>query len=237
MPNRIFRARFWALLLSLSISTQACIAVRNPVPAPTQSPQFATATPTGMPASFVNTPAPLENTSTPVASPTNPTPAIVTVTAVYGNLAIRTGPDMVFDAIAELHEGETVPALARSILDGWVQVPIPSQPGKAGWVSLRTGYSSVSGYVLDLPLVETVEWPFGAYLLNCTSHQMLVEPTDKTLPSVNDAPQNRVWFPPGYYAVYDLDVAGRPEVTHVKLWEHTEVHLRKDGSGQKWDCP
>jgi hypothetical protein len=162
---------------------------------------------------------------------------LVTITAVNGDIAIRSGPDTVFDAIAVLKNGETVPALARSILDGWVQVPIPSQPGKTGWLSIKTPYTVVSGYVLDLPKITIVEWPSGSYIQNCTSHQMLVEPGDQSLSSVTDSPNNRVWFPPGLYTVYDVDVTGHPEVVHIQLDAHTEVSVRKDGNGQKSDCP
>lgn len=178
--------------------------------------------------------------STAVAGPTaisTPTPAPVSITAVGGNLAIRTGPSVVFDAIDVLKDGDSLPVYARSIQDGWLQVPIPSRPGQTGWVSTLTTFAQVQGYVLDLPMIRTVEWPFGGYLRNCTPHKILVEPGDVTLSAVGSASVSRAWFYPGLYTLYDADLAGQPEITHVALREHTQVDIQHDGSGAKWDCP
>lgn len=162
---------------------------------------------------------------------------MVTITAVDGDLAIREGPDMVFDAIAVLEEGVKVQAQARSVLEGWLQIPIPSRPGETGWVSIQTRFSVVQGQVLDLPKIMTVEWPFGSYLRNCTSHRMVVEPGGTLLPPVAEAPDNRVWLFPALYHIYDLDIAGRPEVTGIQLREHTEVDIVEDGADQRGVCP
>ncbi|MGE5074215.1 MAG: hypothetical protein ACM3MF_12375 [Anaerolineae bacterium] len=159
------------------------------------------------------------------------------ITAVGGDLAIRTGPADVFDAVDRLAAGSSLPVTARSIQDGWLEVPIPSQPGALGWVSTNTGYSKVDGYVLDLPLISEVEWPFGAYVVNCTPHQLLAKPGDKVVPPVSAAPGNRVWFYPGLYTLFDSDVAGQPQVTQVKLYEHTSVSVISDGTGTKYKCP
>ncbi len=182
------------------------------------------------------------DTLTPRVVPTptliaTPTPAAVSITAVHGDLSIRQGPATVFDAIDTLRAGQTVPVYARSIEDGWLQVPLPSRPGSLGWVSTTTGFSRVDGYVLDLPLISEVEWPFGAYVVNCTSHQLEAEPGGKVLPPVSAAPANRVWFFPGLYKVYDAELANRPEVTQVKLLEHTQVSVISDGTGTKYTCP
>jgi len=167
-------------------------------------------------------------------SATNP---LVTITSVNGDLSIRTGPDISFDAIGKLKDGETVTALARSIMDGWVQIPIPSQAGKTGWVSLKTNYSIVSGNLLDLPRVDAVEWNVGSYLINCTPHRMLVQPGDVILQPVSESPNNRVWFTPGNYSVYDLDVTGQPVAANLSVTEHREFHILKDGNRKQWDCP
>jgi hypothetical protein len=180
----------------------------------------------------------LEQSVTPILhGMPSPTSGNVTVTAVNGDLSIRTGPDITFDAIAILKDGETVTALARSIMDGWVQIPIPSQEGKTGWVSLKTNYSIVSGNVLDLPRVDAVEWNVGSYLINCTPHRMLVQPGDITLQPVGDAPNNRVWVSPGLYSVYDLDVTGQPVAANLSVTEHREFHILKDGNRKQWSCP
>ncbi len=235
------RKSLLVLLFGLAIASPAC----SLAPRPTSGP---IALPTDLQQPTVSEPAasplpPLQNdTSTPRVVPTatlinTPTPAPVTLPAVGGSLAIRSGPAPVFDAIAELPEGQTVPVFARSIQDGWVQVPLPSQPSSYGWVSIKAGFSQVNGYALDLPLITKVEWPFGAYLRNCTDHQVILEPGDTLVPTVSAAPANKVWFTPGLYSVYDTEVTGRPLITQVKLWSHTSLDLLKDGNGQKYLCP
>jgi hypothetical protein len=172
----------------------------------------------------------IQATHTPITS-------MVTVTVINGNLSIRSGPDITFDAIAVLKNGETATARARSIIDGWVQIPIPSQAGKTGWIFLKTSFSIVSGNVLDLPRIDIVEWNFGSYLRNCTPHQMIVKPGDKILQPVGDAPKNRAWFAPGPHSVYDLDVPGEPVVANLSVLEHSETNILKDGNRQQWNCP
>src|SRR5512135_2082351 len=227
-------------LLALVILTQACrVSRRSATPtiaAPTElQPVQLESTATAVP--------PLQNdASTPRVAPSptliaTPLPPAVSITAVGGDLAIRSGPDTTFDAIAALKDGDSLPVYARSIQDGWVQVPIPSQRGATGWISIKTGFSKVDGYVLDLPLITKVEWLFGAYLVNCTSHRLLAQPGDTVVPPVSAAPLNRVWFYPGLYTVYDADVQGKPAVTQVKLSPRTEISVIKDGSGQKYTCP
>ncbi len=225
----------------LALIGQACgvapgPATSSPTALPTDLQPSATA-----PSTMAATPLPNDAAAPRVVpAPTlifTPTPAPVSITAVNGDLGIHTGPAPVFDAIAVLKAGQTLPVYARSIQDGWVQVPVPGQPGKLGWVSTNTGFSKVDGYVLDLPLITKVEWPFGAYLRNCTAHQVIVEPGDTIVPPVSAAPANKVWFTPGLYTVYDNDVSGRPEITQVKLWQHTSINLVKDGAGAKYSCP
>ncbi len=227
------------LLVLLTLAAQAC----SPAPAaPTQPPASpVAASETVAPPAATLPPAP-SDTLTPRVVPTatlisTPTPGAVSITAVNGDLSIRTGPATVFDAIDRLKSGQTLPVFARSIEDGWLQVPIPSQPGSLGWVSTTTGFSRVDGYVLDLPLISEVEWPFGAYVVNCTAHQLVAEPGDKLLPPVSAAPANRVWFFPGLYKVYDAELENRPEITQVKLFEHTQVSVISDGTGTKYTCP
>ncbi len=228
------------LLLILALSSQACRVSQSPATGPLALPTDLQSSPEGPTATVIP---PLQNdTLTPrvIPSPTlisTPTPAPVSITAVGGDLAIRAGPDPVFDAIASLNDGQTVPVYARSIQDGWVEVPIPSKPGATGWLSTKTGFSKVDGYILDLPMITTVEWPFGAYLSNCTAHRLLVKPGDKLVPQVSSAPDNRVWFFPGLYTVYDADVQGNPVITQVKLFPHTDISVLKDGAGVKYVCP
>ncbi len=236
----ISRKVLLSLLLLLAFTSQACGISTRPTAQPTAPPtevQFLPAGPTdtALPPFQPDSSTPrVVPTATPIVTPT---PGAVSITAVGGDLAIRTGPDTAFDAIDSLKDGQTLPVYARSIQDGWVQVPIPSQPGALGWISIKSGFSRVDGYVLDLPLVTTVEWPFGAYVLNCTAHQLIAQPGDKVLPPVSAAPANRVWFFPGLYTVYDAEVPGNPAITQVKLMAHTDVSVIKDGAGVKYTCP
>ncbi len=231
--------RLVLMLVVLAALLQACGSA--PATGTVSLPSPTTPADTALPSTPVPSPTPAD-TQTPRVTPmptliATPTPGAVSITAVNGNLAIRTGPADVFDAIDSLKAGKTLPVYARSIEDGWLQVPIPSRPGGLGWVSTTTGFSRVDGYVLDLPLISEVEWPFGAYVVNCTAHQLVAEPGDKALPPVSAAPANRVWFFPGLYKIYDAEVANRPEITQVKLLEHAQVSVISDGSGTKYTCP
>ena len=235
MSLKLSRIYFGFLVVVLAVTNTACSVSQGSTPAVTEVPveTLTSITPT---ADFQSV------SFAPSATPTiqvTPSPAadIVTVTAVNGDLSIRTGPDISFDAIASLKDGETVTALARSIMDGWIQIPIPSQEGKTGWVSLKTNYFIVSGNVLDLPRVDAVEWNVGSYLINCTPHQMLVQPGDITLRPVSDSPDNRVWFSPGEYSVYDLDVTGQPVASNLSVTAHRTFHILKDGNRKQWSCP
>jgi hypothetical protein len=236
MSLKLSKLFFGFLVVVLAITNTACGTSQG------SSAPIVTEVPTEAPTSVVPTAeiqsVSLVRSATPTIQVTpSPTSGNVTVTAVNGNLSIRTGPDITFDAIASLKDGETVTALARSIMDGWVQIPIPSQEGKTGWVLLKTNYFIVSGNVLDLPRIDLVEWNIGSYLINCTPHRMLVQPGDVILESVDDTPNNRVWFSPGEYSVYDLDVTGQPVAANLSVTEHTEFHILKDSDRKQWTCP
>lgn len=225
----------YIVLIMLTVVVQACTLVQKPQlsPTTTQSPPVATITltPSIQPSSITPTETPTI-TITPL-----PTFPLVTITAVNGDLAIRSGPDMTFTAIGKLRKGTTAQVIARSILIGWVQIPITADPLKTGWVSIQTNYSKVDGNISDLPVIKIVEWPNGSYLRNCTGHQLIVTPGDTLLPPVTDAPNNRVWFAPGSYVISDMDVPGQPMVKEIRLTPRIEVDLRKDGDGKLWECP
>ncbi len=232
---------FCFLIIALGAASQACSTSRGnllsaaDLATETQPFSIESSASSITPTIAAQNPAPTATPAVELAQ--SPTPPAVTITAVNGNLAIRNGPDPVFDAISVLKNGDTLPALARSVLDGWVEVPLPDQSGKTGWVSTKTPYSVVSGNVLNLPKIMTVEWPTGSYIQNCTNHRMLVEPTNRRLSPVGDSSTNRAWFPPGLYTVYDLDMAGEPYVMNIKLMAHTEVNIHKNGNRQWWNCP
>ena len=228
-------SKIYPVVLILVLFCQACSA-DQPTDSAGAENQPATVEPTSSPVP----PVVVETTKTPtpIAEITPfPTSAEITITAVEGDIAIRTGPDMTFDAIAKLQNGEAATVLARSIMDGWVQIEIPSQAGETGWISVDTNYSIVNGNLLDLPRIDTVEWNVGSYLINCTPHQMIVKPGDVILASVDDAPANRLWFSPGLYSVYDLDVTGQPVAANLSVTGHREFHILKDGTRTQWACP
>lgn len=176
--------------------------------------------------------------TTPVLSPT-PTPTLrpIMVTAVKGNLFIRRGPDIAFNAVSVLMDGQSARALARDVLAEWVQIPLPEHPDKQGWVSIQTIYSAVSGDVEILPEVEPTEWPVPAFLRNCTFHDMTAEPGGILLPALTNFPANDVRMNPGIYRVYDNEVDDYPEVLKVELREGSAVDIRADGNGLRKKCP
>jgi hypothetical protein len=232
---------FVFLVFTLAVTTQACGVAQNTSPTATDI-VIQSQPPT---VEFSNLSVPTaENQNTSLVEISNPaveiTPTpispIVTVTVINGDLSIRTGPDISFDAIAKLQDGETVTALARSIMDGWVQIQIPSRAGETGWISTQTNYSITQGNLLDLPRINIVEWNVGSYLINCTPHQMIVKPGNVILEPIDDAPANRVWFSPGVYSVYDMDVEGQPVAANLSVTEHREFHILKDGTRKQWSC-
>jgi hypothetical protein len=164
-------------------------------------------------------------------------PGRVTISAVGGNLFVRRGPDMSFNPIAVLYEGQHAIVLARDVLADWVQIPLPNQTGGTGWVSIQTRFSVIEGDVKSLPQLAPTEWPIPAYLANCTYHQMMIDPGDIVLPSLLEYPENEMWLYPGIYNVYDLEVAGHPEVATVEMREGIQIEIRVDGNNEKRKCP
>lgn len=240
MSLKSLKAYFVFLVFTLVVT--ACSAVQTQPPALTEP--VIQSQPSAVELSNLSVPtADTQNVSlAEIPTPTievapSPTAPNITVTVVNGDLSIRTGPDMSFDAIAMLQDGETVTALARSIMDGWVQIQIPSQAGETGWISIQTNYSIINGNLLDLPRIDVVEWNVGSYLNNCTTHQMIVQPGGAILQPVGNSTEKGVWFPPGTYSVYDLDVDGQPVVANLTVLEHREYNICKDGDGQRWSCP
>ncbi len=174
---------------------------------------------------------------TQAPSPTPTLRSVVTISAVKGNLYIRRGPDVAFDPIAVLYAGQKATGTARDVLATWVQVALPENPDRKGWVSIQTIYSAVTGDVSTLPEVQPTDWPVPAFLRNCTFHNMTAEPGGILLPAVTNFPANDVRMNPGIYRVYDNDVEGYPEVLKVELREGSAIDVRVDGDGLKKKCP
>jgi hypothetical protein len=159
------------------------------------------------------------------------------ITAVKGNLFIRRGPGVEYNPIGVLNKGDSVSALARDILSKWVQVPISSQAGQSGWISIQTKYSSVNGDLTKLPAIQVDYWPIAGYVINCTYHEMIVKPGDIPIPSYLSYPENEVWIYPGSYTVYDAVLPDTPEVMTVEMREGLEVEILINGLGEKHKCP
>ena len=193
--------------------------------------------------SAMPSPSPVGEAPTATLSPvptivviSTPTLAPVRIAAVKGNLFIRRGPDMAFNPIAVLMEGQSEIALARDVLGTWVQVPLPGNSQMAGWVSIQTQYSAVAGDIMDLPEIQPTDWPLLASLRNCTFHQMVTNPGSVVIPSADNFPANDVNVNPGIYRILDTDVDGYPEVLKVEIREGSAIDIRVDGDGDKRKC-
>jgi hypothetical protein len=236
MPLKLPKIYFWFLIILLAVSNQAC--------GPTQKNSQDTIAPAqGTQPPLVASPA---SSTTPTAMPiatqtinVTPAPTIpsVTVTAVKGNLFIRRGPDLAFDAVSVLTDGQSAQTLARDVLSKWLQVQVPDDPEKTGWISIQSHYTLVSGDVTNLPEVAPTDWPVLAFLQNCTHHLMEADPGGILIPAVDNFQENYVQLNPGIYTIYDIEVNGKPEVMQVEIKEGSEIDIREDGNGEHRKCP
>lgn len=238
MFNNFLKLYAWLVVIIVVILSQACAAAA-PVISNTPSPQAAQSLPPNTVAPTIQN----DPVTPAAASPTNEAAltkpvSIITITAVNGNIFIRRGPNLAYNPVSVLKKGESAAGLARDVLARWVQIPIPGQPDKTGWVSIQTDHTVVNGNVRDLPEFITVDWPVASYVRNCTHHQMIIKPGDTIIPSLYQAPSNEVWIFPGIYTVYDFDLHDQPEVmSSFDLREGLEIDIRTDGSGETRKCP
>jgi hypothetical protein len=177
--------------------------------------------------------------ATPTAIPSleaAPTAGRVEIHA-RGNLFVRRGPNLAFNAIAVLPKGEVVLAIARDVLSDWVMIAVPGNAEETGWVSIMSDFTEIVGDVNGLPEIEPSEWPQLAFLRNCTFHELNAYPGGIVIPAVQNFPNNDVRVNPGLYTVVDVDVDGYPEVLTVEIREGSAVDIVVDGSGEKKKCP
>ncbi len=237
MSNKSYKTIFWLIAIAFVVSSQSCAGgVPSPVSFQALPSQQIETTQTASLLPNIPTPTIQEEIASPTASITL-TPRVITITAVNGNLFIRRGPDLAYNAVSVLVKGQVVTALGRDVLARWIQIPIPGQPNKTGWVSIQTQYSAVSGDVMTLPEITNIARPIASYFRNCTNHKMLVEPGDTILLSVSGYPDNIQWINPGIYTVYDYDLPNQPEVLSAELREGLTVDILDDGSGEHRKCP
>jgi hypothetical protein len=143
---------------------------------------------------------------------------------------------MAFNPIGVLYKNTSAEVIARDVLSNWVQIKIPGSD-QTGWVSIKTEYSKIEGEIKDLPDFTITEWPVAAYLRNCTYHQMYVDPFDVVIPTSLEYPDNEIWIYPGTYIIYDIDVAGDPEVDQIVVREGSNIEILYDGLGRHRKCP
>jgi hypothetical protein len=166
-----------------------------------------------------------------------PNPTTIVVTAVNGNVFIRRGPDLAYNAVSVLMDGQSARALARDVLAKWVQIPIPGHPNETGWISIQTRFVAVNGDPVELPEIAPTDWPVLASLRNCTYHYMVAEPGGIVIPAVYNFPDNDVQINPGVYTIHDIEVDGSPEVMEVEVREGLQIDILYDGDGDRKKCP
>jgi len=239
MTKSLQKYRVTSVILFFVLLTQGCAQVRldtpsalptarNIEPAATEERSELVATSTAT----VEIPAPTETQIAPTVTSLSK----VTISAVKGNIFIRRGPDMAFNPIGVLYKNTSAEVIARDVLSNWVQIKIPGS-GQTGWVSIQTEYSKIEGEIKDLPDFTITEWPVAAYLRNCTYHQMYVDPFDVVIPTSLEYPDNEIWIYPGTYLIYDIDVAGDPEVDQIVVREGSNIEILYDGLGRHRKCP
>lgn len=233
---RNFRVVLAALLVMLLLQGCFRARTRNGVIAPTQD-ELSYAT--------TFTPAPVTPTSlssptlVPTSTEISPTPQLsVTISAVGGNLYIRRGPDTRYDRIGVLKKSMSARVIAQDQLSRWVQINLPGSE-LTGWVSVQTDFSQVDGDLDQIPYLTFTDWPLPAYVVNCTEHDLLIEPGEWYLyslySSVSD--KNEYQLDPGVYTVKDLFVAGEPKFETIDVREGTTTYITVDGLGENHKCP
>jgi len=223
-------------LVAVMLVVSACTATSNAGQADVASPAGTTSTnaPVEQIANLLHTAAP-SPISTATTSST-PVPPTIVITAVKGNVFIRRGPDLAYNAVSVLMDGQSARAVARDVLAKWVQIPIPGHPKDTGWISIQTRFVSVSGDKMKLPEVIPTHWPVQASLRNCTLHYMAAEPGGIIVPPFYRFPDNDVQINPGVYTIHDIEVDGNPEVMEVEVKEGSEIGILDDGDGDHNNC-
>jgi hypothetical protein len=157
--------------------------------------------------------------------------------AASGNRFVLRGPDLAFNPISVLRKDQTAVATARDVLGDWLRVAAPDDPGRHGWISIMSEFTTVTGDIDSLAELEVADWPELAFLRNCTHNQMVLDPGGLLIPPVDSFPENDVRVNPGRYTVVDVDVDGYPEVMDVDIQEGSDVDIVVDGTGEKKKCP
>ncbi len=225
--------RITFIVLTLTLILSACsLPVTIPLPFSTQAQGTATPLSPTPPVAVIAT-LPGTGAVPPVPLPTT---LQVIITASTGDLNVRRGPGVGYNAIGAIYKDEFSVATARDYRGDWLYITIPEQADKSGWVNTQTQYSIVSGDVMALSVLN-VEPPKAAYFRNCTFRPMLVDPGGVVIPPQNEAPLNNVQFNPGYYVVKDGMAEGTPMVMEATLLEGYTIDIRTDAIPKTYSCP
>lgn len=180
---------------------------------------------------------PAASTSTPEIAASAANPAGTVRVLARGNLFIRRGPDLAFNPISVLMEGQMAYPTGRDVLSRWLQIPLPADPLRTGWISIMSDFTEITGDAHALQEIEPVEWPTLAFVRNCTYHQMILKPGDIIIPAIIYFPDNDVQVNPGRYKVLDLELDGYPDIRRIDVSEGSAVDIIVDGLGMKKKCP
>ncbi|MBT3315442.1 MAG: hypothetical protein HN390_12615 [Anaerolineae bacterium] len=176
---------------------------------------------------------PISNTPTPALAPTQAKETLFSVTG--GNLNVRRGPDLAYNYLGVMYDGDEAVAIGRDRKGDWLLIELPSKPGVEGWVTTETEYSTVEGNIRSLPIVE-VEEALPAFIRNCTKHTILVQPVEIQLLDKYNEPDNVGHFDVATYQIYDVDISGNVRLEDVSLSEGRTVDIIYDGNGDKSKC-
>ena len=146
-------------------------------------------------------------TSLPDASAT-PTPNGVVIKAKSnGSLGILRGTSLYYDTLGYLKNGQSSTATARNADGSWLYIPVPDYPSVSGWAYADSKYSTTIGNIKSLP-VKSVDAAVPAYIRNCTSDRITIQPGSVLLQPGSGITQ----FIPGIYKASDLGPWATPGV-------------------------
>lgn len=162
----------------------------------------------------------------------------VTISAAGGNLYIRRGPDLAYSRIGVLEKGESAQVIGQDMLSNWVQIKIPNSE-ITGWVSLMTQYSEVNGDLKTLPNFTFTDFPQPAYIINCTEHELHIEPGEYYLYNLftHNKSLNEIRVDSGVYYIYDATLPKVPLIKTVDLQEGETAYITVNGLGEGHKCP
>ncbi|HRQ24597.1 MAG TPA: SH3 domain-containing protein [Anaerolineales bacterium] len=227
-----------AFVLVMFLLVQGCVPAQTVDGGPQTVSEATQTTVQPPPPAVTNTPLPT-GTPAPVILESSPTPQpFVRITAEGGNIFIRRGPGTQYNQIGILYDGMSADVIAQDVLSRWVQVSVPGSEA-TGWVSVQTRFASVQGDLKSLPNFTFTEWFLPAFVVNCTEHDLVLEPGGIDLYNLFTHSQslNEQQVDPGLYTVHDLYLPGAPEIQKINVKEGMTVYITVNGLGNFHFCP